>query len=361
MKRNFLVFLLALIPLSLEYARGEVMLSALTSFSGDGWLSPGESTQLQGASVQRGFAYDAVSDRIYLVDRNGGTNVRVLNGTTGSFISSLDTTGVSGGTFALNMVGVGGDGAIYAGNLSTSAAGAFSVYRWANTAAAPTVAFTGTTGFSRTGDTFAVTGSGANTRIITSGSGSTGIASFSTVDGTAFTQATSSPVTGPPAGAFNLGLDFIDPNTAIGKTTSLQFFTANLTTNAGTTFNTGLIDANERPLAFYAPQNLLATVQTNSSLVRLYNASDLNSLQLISSLNLTSSLPFVANTNATGALAFGMTGAGDLRLYALNTNNGIQAFTISAVPEPGSIALVALGVVGIVARRRQLFVGKQVS
>ena len=127
------------------------------------------------------------------------------------------------------------------------------------------------------------------------------------------------------------------------------------------------MDANERPLAFYAPQSpldlvqtrLLATVQTNSNLVRLYNANDLNSLTLTSSLNLTSA--FVGNTNGTGDLTFGTLPDGSLRLYALNTNNGIQAFNVTAVPEPSSIALATLGVVGIVARRRQLANRKQVS
>ena len=351
------VLLVSLAVCSAGTADAAFVLNALSGFGGsDGWLSPGESTFLQGANLQRGFAYNGATNQVILADRNTGTFLRALNGDTGALVNNLDVTGVTGGLFSINMVDVGDDGAIYAGNLASTTA--FRIYRWADSSptTVPSIAFNGLSGYARTGDSFAVNGAGVNTRIIASGSGSTGIAVYNTFDGESFTQTSSAltPIVGSPSGAYNLGLDFLDSDTAIGKTVTLPFYTAEIDLNTASTFATGLLDANERPLAFYAPDNLLATVQTNSSLVRLYDATNLSSLTLLSSMNLTSA--FVANTNGVGDMAFGV-GPGGLRLYALNTNNGIQAFSVTAVPEPGSILLATLFGVGVVARRR--FVAKR--
>jgi len=343
------------------------VLNALSGFGGsDGWLSPAESSSLGGgtSSFQRGIAYNGVTNQVILADRNGGTFLRVLDGNTGALVNNLNTTGIAGGTLIINMVDVGDDGFIYAGNLSGSAAADFSIYRWADSSPAtePTIAFRGPTGYARTGDSFAVTGAGADTRIIASGSGSSGIAVYDTFDGESFTQAPASPTTGSPAGGFRLGLDFIDGDTTIGKQTGATFYSAVIDfdgTTIGSTVATeigptALQNPNENLLAFYGPNSLLATLETNSNLVRLYDASKLSSLTLLSSLNLTSA--FLTNGNAVGDLAFGV-GPGGLRLYALNTNNGIQAFSVTAVPEPGSILLATLFGVGVVARRR--FVAKR--
>jgi hypothetical protein len=48
--------------------------------------------------------------------------------------------------------------------------------------------------------------------------------------------------------------------------------------------------------------------------------------------------PDNANANGTGALDFGRG-----TLFALDSNNGISAFSISVVPEPQTLALLALG------------------
>lgn len=361
-------------PLSASATRAEFILTPLTSFSDTGWLSPSDTTQLAGSNVQRGVAYNGAADQVYVVDRNGGNFARIFQGSSGASVGNLDLTGLitgtPGGTFPLNMIDVADDGAIYAANLSNATSN-FHIYRWANPTAVPTLAYSAVNGFPRTGDSFAVTGSGADTRIIASGSTTSGISVFDTVDGISFTQTAANPFSGtptPPAGALRLGLDFVDSSTAIGKQTGNTFYTAALNAEGVTPISTplttfspsSLLNTNENVPAFTTTGSipLLATMETNSSLVRLYNATNLNSLVLLSSQNLVT--PFVANTNATGDLAFGM-GPDGLRLYALNTNNGIQAFNVSAVPEPSSIALVTLGAVGIVARRRQLACRKQVS
>ena len=328
-------------------------LSALASFGGgDGWLSPAEATYLQGGPLQRGLTYNQATNRLYLVDRNGGNFVRVLDGDTGALVSSLDMTGVTGGTFAVNMIDVADDGAIYVGNLSTSAAANFKVYRWANESAAPTVAFDGLANRVRVGDTLAVTGSGANTKIVAAGGSTAGeaYALFSTADGLSFTV--SNPVaTGAANGAFRLGIDFAAGGTVLGKQP-----TSSLTSvaQAGGTVATFAMTANgEAPIAFDQVGNWLASVDVNSNTVRLYDGSDLSLLSttgLLDSRSNTTGTP-VANGNGVGDLKFGRTG-GQVRLYALNAGNGIQAFTV--IPEPASVALwgAACGVIALVRRRQ---------
>lgn len=53
--------------------------------------------------------------------------MRRLSPITGADLGGLNVNGISGGTFAANMIGVGGDGAIYVGNLSTAANSNFKV------------------------------------------------------------------------------------------------------------------------------------------------------------------------------------------------------------------------------------------
>ena len=84
---------------------------------------------------------------------------------------------VTGGTFPLSLIGTAEDGAVYAGNLSTSAIFPnYKLYRWDNDApeTIPTLVFEGDPGLSdpdadnaqRWGDTMDVRGAGQNTQIL---------------------------------------------------------------------------------------------------------------------------------------------------------------------------------------------------
>lgn len=376
-KKFFSLLCFAMSALSLSVAHGQFSLQALSSFGGgDGWLAPGESG-FSGATdaTIRGIAYHSPSNRLIVVDRSGGVNVRLLSGDTGSQVGTLISAGVTGGTFAANMVGVADDGHVYMGNLSTSAASNFKVYRWdssevSNPVNAPTLAFDGLSNRSRTGDSFAVTGSGTSTQFVAAGAGATSatdsvFALFSTANGSNFTV--SNPVvTGVPAGGMRLGIDFDGAGNVIGKQTTTAAYSAPSAGGQATQFS--VLDPSETVLAFYAPLSLLATVQfgpaplANGNLavgnpgdvgvintVRLYNASDLSNLVLLDAKNLTNIA--VSNGNGVGALSFGLGPDGGLRLYALNANNGIQAFSVVPEPSAGLLALVAG--LGLAVRRRR--------
>ncbi len=353
LRKLLMMVFCAVIVISTVNQAYALTLSPLTSFGGgDGWLSPSEAAYLSGANVQRGMTYNAANNRIYLADRNGGNFVRVLDGDTGALITSLDMTGVGGGTFAINMIDVAADGAIYVGNLSIASATTtnFKIYRWANEGAVPTLAFDGLTGIPRTGDSLAVRGSGTGTQIIASGSGSTGFKLFTTANGTNFTDAGTFGTTAP-AGAYRLGIDFIDSTRAVGKQTGATIYDANFSGGAANANPTNV--AGEAPLAFDELNKLLATVDINTNDVRLYDGSDLSLLTTTGFMDLANNTTaFVPNGNGVGDLKFGPGPSGALRLYALNTNNGIQAFEV--IPEPATFALMGLGFVGLLCGRRRV-------
>jgi DNA/RNA endonuclease YhcR with UshA esterase domain len=131
---------------------------------------PSYLTAAVGGANERGFAYGKVggNDRIYIVSRNGGTKVIVINAATGDSVGALNTTGISGGTFSLNDIDVTSDGVIFAANvaLGTAADSLFKVYKWTDESAAPTavIQFAKKSTF-RLGDKITVTGSTADNSV----------------------------------------------------------------------------------------------------------------------------------------------------------------------------------------------------
>jgi hypothetical protein len=328
-----------------------ILLPKTTFGGGDGWLAPAEATHLQGASLQRGLTYNPANNHLYLVDRNGGNFIRILDGTTGGLLGSLDMTGITGGTFAINMIDVDDAGIIYAANLNGDTdVSVFKVYRWANEGAVPTVAFDSvatpiTNGADiRIGDDFAVIGSGVDTRMVTGGNiataagnpGDNAFVVLTTLNGTTYSGAVQDFVgTEPANGTFRLGIDFVDADTVIGRQATGTAATVGdyLGGTATVAALAELTNSNESILAVDRQFNLLATAQFNTSDVRLYDISDVDNPVLLDTKNLTTS--FVANGNGVGDLKFG-----NRMLFVLNTNNGIQAFNV--VPEPAAGVLVAV-------------------
>ncbi|MCK6603453.1 MAG: DUF4623 domain-containing protein [Ignavibacteriaceae bacterium] len=130
-------------------------------------------------STERGFAYGRVDagtpgremvERVFVVSRNAGTFVKMVNAADGTDAGELNTTGITGGTFALNDIEVTDDGKILAANLITSGTAVFKVYKWDNLGSAPVsvLEYTPTSPTNaRLGDKIRVTGSMAdNTAVI---------------------------------------------------------------------------------------------------------------------------------------------------------------------------------------------------
>lgn len=330
-------------------------LDALTSFGGgDGWLAPAEGgiSYLGTGNNERGLAYNSGTGNLVLVSRSGGLNIKLLDGATGADNGFLDQgTGIiTGGTFAASMVGVGGDGAIYVGNLTVSSStSAFKVYSWANEAATPTVAYSGDPigGVGRFGDNLDVIGSGSATRIAV-GAGNTTLTtdnSYAIIDPTAGTATyVGYAATAPAQGDFRLGVTFLDTDTVMGT----QGGTWRVTDYAGADGtllgSPATTSASERPMdyAMIAGVGYLATIDTASSLVRIYDMTDPLAPSLVASANNTSG-DLTSNGNGVGAVAWGDITGSSATLYAMSANQGIQAFTFTAVPEPEEYAALAAG------------------
>ena len=337
-------------------------LTPLSSFGGDGWLAPGEGgiSYLGTANNERGFAYNPISNNLLLVSRNGGLSIKVLDGMTGADEGALNQgTGViTGGTFTGSTIGVAGDGAIYMANLASPVnPGAFKVYRWADEAAAsPTVAYSSTsitTG--RLGDSLDVIGSGSSTLLIagesnSAGSGTrNGYAVLSTANGLDYSGTLVTFAGNPPApGDHRLGLTFIDSNSVMG-TVGGNWRLSDFSGAAGTLVDSSpTTSASERAMDYATIGGIgyLATLDTASSLVRIYDMSDPVNPLLVTSGNATSGT-LSANANGTGQVQFGTISGNSATIYAMSSNQGLQAMTFTVVPEPEEYAMMAAG--GLIA------------
>jgi hypothetical protein len=94
--------LAAVIALSSSAASAAVSMAPLSTFGGgDGWLSPAEGSPYLGtANNERGIAFG--NGHLYLVSRNSGNNVRIMDPNTGADLGGLNVTGITGGPFGVN-------------------------------------------------------------------------------------------------------------------------------------------------------------------------------------------------------------------------------------------------------------------
>jgi hypothetical protein len=272
----------------------------------------------------------------------------------------LNNSGISGGTFAVNMVGVSGDGAIYVGNLTTAdAAGSpFKVYRWATEGAVPTLAYSSATllAGARIGDSFAIS-SGASTRIAAGFGNSpaiTGNNGYAIIDPTLATgDAIAFSGTPPDAGDFRLGITFSDSSHVLGSQGNSLFRYTSFSGTSGTLLASPALTSSAERLLTYAVVGgvpLLAVQSTGDSHVSLFDMTDPLNPVFITSVNNTSGT-LTLNSNGTGDLAFGNISGNTADLYAMSSNQGIQAFVIT-VPEPTTVSLAVLALGSLCLARR---------
>ncbi len=299
---------------------------------------------------ERGLAYGSIPatgknvDHLFVVSRNGGTFVKVLNALTGEDVGALDVTGISGGTYALNDIGTTTDGKIIAANLIlNNTTSAFKIYMWDNEAAAPVniISYTGTLA-ARFGDKITVTGDySAGTATIYAASATSGIQKILkwTMSGGSFvTEPTiislSDNQTGTPISASVGPLpngDFYWKATGF----KLKKYTAD-----GTfidTLSTTILASGSnavRYLGEVGEYEFVAAFQygsgnENCKIVKLPKT-EIHSGTV---WEVTPSLGSNSNTNGSGDIAIKINGDGTAYIYVLSTNNGIGCYvTTSSVP-----------------------------
>jgi hypothetical protein len=353
------------------------ILTPLSSFGGgDGWLAPGERAYLTTDNTQRGLAYNPVTGNLLLVNRAGGLSVNVINAATGADAGTLalssSMTGTGNGIFPLNMIAAANDGVIYAANLADTSSAEFRVYTWANESAVPTGDYRGQPGTSqpRLGDTLDVRGVGPDTELLIgtgngtfSSAANKGYMLIRTSGGAPYSASPRDFSTTPPqADDHRLGITFMQGDTVIGTRGGLANFTDLQPARVSTFADDGvatlqaspvLTARGERPMDFAVIGGVpvLATVDTDTSIVRIYDMSNQNSPVLLDQHTNISGASN-ANGNGVGQVRFGSIVNDTTTLYALNTNNGIQAFSVF-IPEPASAATCMMWLIPAIALRRR--------
>ena len=355
-----------------------VTLAPLTTFGSNGWLAPGSNSYVTTSNTERGLGWNPVTKNLVLPSRNGGNFVAIINGTTGAVVKTLDTTGVSGGTLAMMGAGVSNDGQIFVSNLQSgsSALSPYKIYKWSseNDTAAPTTAFSKvlpatTTGGWRFGDAFAVYGSGTNLQFAAAGS-TTGTSNSLANNGNFMvgkldgsntnTIYRAIPDTLTASNDYRLGLTFVDDDTIIGNQGGsaklTDFVPATTLSNTGATITAVIgLSAADRAVDYTLlnGQALLATVNTNSSVISIYDITDpAAATLLVTGSTVSGSLS--GNANGTGGIQWGEALSPTSQvLYAMSTNQGIQAMVFQTVPELTSLAfsIVAGGL--LLTRRKR--------
>jgi hypothetical protein len=287
-------------------------------------------------NTQRGLAFNAPSNHVLVVSRSPSNAVHVLDANTGAYLHALDMTGVSGGLFAVNVLGVADDGAVFVANLTTTGTD-FKLYRWENDA--PTTvasvvydaAIFGNLFGSRIGDTIDVRGAGAGTEVILSANLSSSVAIFTTTDGVNYTS-TVMDVVGAPSNAgggfARLGVAFGKANSFWGKSSVLEL------TRVGydlTTLSNGFVTYFPSTTATFTNITAIGYDTQNQLMAGLdYNETPDN-VQLFDAINSATDPVLIdqdffaadnQNLNGTGAIDFDVKGG---RIFALDSNNGIVA------------------------------------
>lgn len=292
----------------------------------------------------RGMGFNPVTNHLLVASRTGAPLIHVLDAETGAALDTLDMTGVTGGTYALNKVVCDANGVIYACNLAL-ANGEFKFYRWADETATPTLAFAGIV-LARAGDAFNLSGTDASTIIYASGSGSAEIAVFTTTDGNSFTAQTPVPVAaGTARGGIAPVANRLDADLWINGTgTTLRHIAGNGSVIAevpGT-----LLAASWMNAAYIESPNSAKLIAVNANNV----TNDIRKVQVwdVTASDTEPVLWGVAeagnlerkNTNAVGELAFRHNPDGTVTLFQLTTNNSIASWAL-AVPDVQPVISIA--------------------
>ncbi len=315
-------------------------------------LNPGDRPYLTGDNTQRGIAFNPATGNLLLASRSPANAIVVLDAATGVEKHQLRTTAADdlpvffGGTLLLNMIAVADDGVVYAGNLVTDGSTAtFNLYRWDNDSPeavpVPLSPVAELAIAERWGDTMDARGSGANTQILL---GTRGLAPqegrkfaiLTSVNGFDFAGQVFT-VDGVDGSAFGLGIAFGPGNSVFGTANGQPVVHVAFDPTAGTatlarTYSAAQIPNSVSVIGYHATSNLLAGVALEiPDNVRLYDLANLDEPAMRDQRLI---LPEQPNINGTGAVDFGGS-----KLFALDTNNGLRAYEITAGTPAGPATL----------------------
>ncbi len=163
MKKSLLIVFLAFIGVSVnaQFSTNWEK-TAVTDYA---WFSAAGNTN--------GVAYNPITNKLYVTQR--GTDVHIIDPATGAKTGTLDETGITPGWLGFNKIRVTATGEIYALALKTGGTGCSIIY-WASESTPP-VEVGGTIVLTdeRAGDSFSLTGSGANVVLYIGGSGTSNL------------------------------------------------------------------------------------------------------------------------------------------------------------------------------------------
>ncbi|PKL88145.1 MAG: hypothetical protein CVV23_11695 [Ignavibacteriae bacterium HGW-Ignavibacteriae-2] len=287
----------------------------------------------------RGMAYNPTTGHVLVASRTGVPRIYVLDGITGAYLDTLDATGLADhGQYKVNQVVVADDGAIYSCAMVafSFAANEFRVHRWADEDAVPTIAYTAV-GTTRNGDVLSVSGSGVNTILYSSGSGSLELRKYTTTDGITFNLANTITLAAAYAGG---GISPVSSSananlwvTSGGQSVRLIDQTgAVLATIDGTMIPTYFWDVDYVKLA--NGKELLAVAGGNSNPgsmdMQVWDVTNLNNPTQV--YYAVKGGTFNTNANATGVADIVELADNQFRVYHLLTNNGLALYANYEAP-----------------------------
>lgn len=292
-----------------------------------------------GANTERGMAYNSVTNKLYVVSRNGGNFIKVLNSETGADLSELSVVGISGGTYSLNDIDASEDGQMFLCNLVISGAEVFKIYRYATEASDPVVAFESDFGgvdAKRMGDNITVIGrvsdnsveiwvpdvTGNKVRVLGTADNGTTFAIKRTITLPAGTL-------GSAASVYPIPSDSLITVNGAGKNLTVWKWDGTLIGQVpGGIIATGTT-ATKLFMFPNTSQRFIATfqyvAQANARIVDM----DGRSPEYYRNFAISPNIGTLTNTNGTGDISFKYNNDGSVTMFVLGTNNGIGAYRVT--------------------------------
>ncbi len=282
----------------------------------------------------RGLDYGVVGgqERLFVVSRNGGSFIYVLDPATGDSLGKL-TNGAAlvGGTYVVSDVSVTEEGSIIVCNLAL-AGGLFKVYKFASLTDTAVVLGTFQSTTQRLGDKITVTGKASdNTLTVWAASTSTAeVVKFTTADnGATFTTSIMATTAGTFGGAASIspfaGGFYYNAN---GKyATKLDLNGATIGTVPGTVVSTGSNAI--RHITSFAGDDYFVTFayganNENARIVKVnYAIAD-----SAHTYGITPTLGTNSNINGAGDVSVKKNTDGSYTIFVLSTNNGLGAYKV---------------------------------